>query len=388
MSVVQKFCLLASLLSFPLIAPAELQVGPSSQSLAAVQGHYSGLFYETNGIVHQHAGYFSIDLARDGWLSGFAFVGGDFFWIHRDFFQTPVWNDGHVKFALSRGSFFYWRQFYTVELQFDLTGETDQVTGTLDNSHRDNNGDRISATWTASALGDRDTFTSRTNPAPQAGTYTLVIPGGDGVNEPAGAGFATVRVDSGGTIRMNGLLADGTPFFQSTTLAKDGRWPLYTSLYGGRGSLIGWLSFADAEDSDLAGTLLWTRPRDSWAFSYRNGFTNQVEAIGSRFIANRNLGQALGFTNGVATFSDGGLDAPVEDTFQITSSGKIINTSGNRFTLSFTSSQGLFRGVFAESAFSRGLVFRGAYLQKQSKGYGYFFGDNGQSGLVTLEPEP
>jgi hypothetical protein len=386
MSVVKKFCWSALLFSLPLVAPAEIQVWPGP--LAGAQGHYNGLIYEDSGIVHQHAGYFSLDLWRSGRFSGFAIIGGEWFWLDRPFRQPSVDEDGHVRIGLWQGWFWDWRQRYTMELQFDLTNGTDQVTGTLDNSRRNDDGDHVPATWTATVLGDRDTFHSRTNPAPQAGTYTMVIPGGDGVNEPAGAGSATIRVDSSGNVRVSGLLADGTFFSQASTLAKDGRWPFYTSLYGDRGSLIGWVTFSDLPDSDLAGTLLWTRPRNSWAFSYRNGFTNEVEAIGSRFVARRNLGQALSLTNGVATFSEAGLDEPVVDTFRISSSGKVINTSDNRFSLAFINSLGTFRGTFSEPGSSRTMTFRGAYLQKQSKGYGYFFGRDNESGLVTLEPEP
>jgi hypothetical protein len=289
---------------------------------------------------------------------------------------------------LWRRTFFSLHQVFTIDLQFDLTDGTDQVTGTLSDRHFNDSGDEVPATWVADVLGDRDTFNSRTNPAPQAGKYTIVFPGGDGVNEPAGAGYAAVRIDSSGNLTMTGSLADGTPLFQTTTLSKDGRWPLYATLYWERGSIIGWVTLADLTGSDLSGTLLWTRPRSSFGGSYPAGFTNQVEAIGSRYAASRNLGQTLNFTNGVAVFSGAGLDEPVTDTFQITPGGRVINTSSNRFSLAFTTSLGLFRGDFAEPGSNRSLFFQGAYLQKQSQGYGYFFNNNGQSGLVSLGPVP
>src|SRR5436309_7954760 len=92
-------------------------------------------------------------------------------------------------------------------------------------------GSVTSATWTARLAADRAVFDVKTNRAAQAGNYTIVIPGKENVaTEPTGDGYGTASIDAGGSVRISGFLADGTKFSQTTTLSKDGQWPLFAAL--------------------------------------------------------------------------------------------------------------------------------------------------------------
>ncbi len=268
----------------------------------------------------------------------------------------------------------------TADLQFDLQGDSDQVTGTVSNKRGSH-----SATWFADLLGDRDIFDSRTNPAPEAGTYSLVIPGGDGISQPAGYGFANVRIDRSGNVNMNGFLADGTFIAERTALAKDGRWPLFTSIYGGDGSVLGWMNFGDT--NDLSGNVAWIRPELWWARAYPDGFTNQTDIIASGWVRTVPATAALGYTDGMIVFSGSNLTDSFTNTFQIASSGKIVNTSNNRMTVSVSSQTGWFSGFVTDPATGRRINFQGALLRDQQVGYGYFLTGNRKSGMVFLGPQ-
>jgi hypothetical protein len=96
----------------------------------------------------------------------------------------------------------------------------------------------------------------------------LVIPGKDNdPSVPAGDGFGVVSVGTSGKIKFKGTLADGTKVSQSTSLSKDGLWPMYVSLYSGKGSLVSWQAFANQINSDLNGMLNWIKAADGLASS-------------------------------------------------------------------------------------------------------------------------
>ncbi len=91
--------------------------------------------------------------------------------------------------------------------------------------------------WVADLLADRAVFTA-TNKAPYAGNYTLLFPGTTNLLDPTtpvGMGYGAVTVDALCKVVLAGSLADGL-LRRATTVSKDGWWPMYAGLYGGKGS--------------------------------------------------------------------------------------------------------------------------------------------------------
>ena len=156
----------------------------------------------------------------------------------------------------------------TVQLQLDLTGDN-QIRGHVTDGH-----------WWADLMADRLVF-NKANPASAyAGNYTLAIsPASDG---SAGTGFGTVKVDLGGNLKWSGTLADGTTVSQNSAVSDQGMWPLFSSLYGGAGSVISWLQFTT--NSQLGGSVVWIRPAAPKAKLYPEGFTNELKAAGSLYL--------------------------------------------------------------------------------------------------------
>jgi hypothetical protein len=62
---------------------------------------------------------------------------------------------------------------------------------------------------------------------------------------------------------------------------------------------------------------------------------------------------------------------------------KVTNQSSNRLTFVIVPASGLFSGVVTPPDGGRSLSFKGALLQKQTAGRGFFLGTN-HSGRVTL----
>ena len=103
-----------------------------------------------------------------------------------------------------------------------------------------------------SIMAERLVFTKKGNTAGSFSGSLYSTNPGSGWFRPAGDGFGTVIGRSGGGIKFSGSLADGSKVTQKTSLSEQGIWPLYSSLYKGAGSLIGWLQVTNAEVASAA----------------------------------------------------------------------------------------------------------------------------------------
>jgi hypothetical protein len=262
----------------------------------------------------------------------------------------------------------------TVEIQID---QTNQITG------------RISAgSWEATLIADRATFNARTNPATNfANRYTLLVPGSAaGPAEPAGDGAGNLILDQSGRVRFTGVLADGSPMAQSVPLSQNGAWPLYVSLYGGRGSALGWILVTNSPQPDLGGLLSWSRPPGLRPKVHTNGFALDSLLIGSAYHA-PGTNTIFGETNAVVILSQGGLGESITNHVRLTAGARVTYAGTNKLTLQLMQKSGAFTGRFTPSGARKSTVFKGAILQKQGYGGGFFLGTN-QSGRVEFRPDP
>ncbi len=256
------------------------------------------------------------------------------------------------------------------------------------------NSDSISGTvsdgkWVSLLAGDRGTFDARTQPALQAGKYTVVIPGNVGKTvSRQGDGYAAVTVNANGTVLLTGTLADGTHVSQSSAISKNGEWPVYVSLYAGRGSLLGWLTFTNRTSDDVSGRLSWIRPAVATSRLFAAGFATDAESTGSRYVAPIGLAtRVLNITNGVVSLSGGNLSEASDNDVTLGSGSKVTSAGINKVTLYFTLSSGMFSGTFVEPGTTHRTTFGGAVLQKANLGAGYFPGTN-DNGRVMFQAAP
>ena len=360
----------------------------------ALQGDYAGLFVDTNGTAGGAAGYVTLHLTSHGDMRVKVRMPGHSCSLEAgpyDLLETSSvihgWRYDLLGFTGSLWDESLHQVLHaSVPLLFDAPAEV--VQGTVDNAQRDSQGVTTPATWTAQMVAYHAEFDSRTNPAPQAGAYTLLLPATGDAGIPAGCGFAAVAVKPGGQVSVSGFLADGAPLAQGTTLAQNGSWPLYAAPYGGRGSVTGWVGFTNLAGADGGGAIVWTRLARPTSAGHPAGFTNAVSALVQRWVRPAASTQILGYTNGILVLEGYAPGLAITNHFRITPSGRVENTGSYRFNLAFTPVTGLFAGTFQDPVSRKVIPFRGAVSQGEGRGYGYFLDANQHSGLVLISPAP
>src|SRR5262249_2649410 len=140
-------------------------------------------------------------------------------------------------------------------------------------------------------------------------------------------------------------------------------------------------------NATLGGDLHWLKK--TWTNDFLpNGFTNEIAAIGSTFQTPGHGVRVMNFTNFSATFSDGNLTSPLTQDLSLTTNNTLTFTGPNStaLKLQLNLANGLFSGSFRDLDFHTN-NFRGALLQTQNFGAGFFFTNNA-SGSVLLQATP
>jgi len=322
-------------------------------------GTYQGLFYDTNGVTQASSGFFNAQVNNNGSFTAKFQQGNTSFSVSGQFSLTGGWSTNALK---------AWGNT-AISLQLDLTGGN-VLEGGLTNS-----------AWVAELGANRAVF-SKTNPAPQAGKYTLVLPGTNSATLPGGNGFGAVTVNTSGSVTFSGTLGDGTKVTPTAIESEQGQWPLYVSLDSGNGMLLGWLTFTNEPDRDIDGLLNWFKPAQPASALYKAGFTNEIEAVGSAYSFSSG-DRVLNLTNGYVLIEDGGLTQNISN--QFTLSPNNIVAGSNKLRLTITTSTGLFQGTVT-NAEGQTISISGAVLQEQTNGFGQFL-NGAQSGSVYLAPQ-
>jgi hypothetical protein len=332
----------------------------------AAKGTYRGLFIPTNSARQQtNSGSFLFNVTSSGAVSGHLDLGGKTVPFSGNFNLG-----GTATNIVSRSD-----PSLTTILQLDFADQS--VSGTVGDD-----------TFTAGLNGDRDVFSSSQKATNFEGQYTLVIPGTTNTNTgPFGTSYGTVKVSALGIITLAGSLADRTAISQSSVVSKDGLWPLYVSLYGGKGSLWGWNYFTN--DTLTNSLLSWINETNSSKTAvYRSGFTNQdVTLTGGLYVSTNPLP-----TNLTVTLDGGDLPFAITNGVTIAANDQITLTNSsdetNKLTLTVHKSTGVISGSFANPVEpNQKIKVNGVILQLQGRtnAQGYFLGTN-QSGAFTLGP--
>ncbi len=330
----------------------------------AVKGSYSGLVAEANGVSPRSSGSVQVTVTDKGKYTAVLMLAGKRYSLSGQF-------DASGKATASPAG-----SGFSLSLQLDMTSGTDRLSGSVSSS-----------SWAAAVDANRAVFDGKAALAFAAGQYTVVITGADASAAlPGGDGYATATIDKAGKIRFAGSLADGTKVSQSATLSKNGEWPLYVPLAGG-GLLMSWVTLSSSASADLLGDTAWVKPAVAGSKYYAGGFSFSTVLSGSRYSVPGAGTNVLGLLEAAVLFSGGNLSAPLSRDLVLDPAGKITNLKSADFTLVFAKSTGLFSGRVAVPGARTPIAFKGAVLQKQKSGAGYFLGTN-QSGSVRIGPKP
>jgi len=334
-------------------------------ALFPVPGTYNGLFSDPQGVLPQSSGSFKVTTTGKGKFSGVLQLPGSRFPMSGQFSV-----DGTVTNLIRRGG----QIPLTVVLQAGST-DTDHMTGTVSDG-----------AFMADLLGDRSVFDGRQSLAPQAGQYTIVMAGTNGAADlPGGNSFGTITVNRAGMIRLAGTLADGTPITQGSVTSRDGDWPLFLPLYGGRGLLLSWLKFATSPADDLGGESVWIKPPLPGAKLYPGGFLFRTAASGFHFNRPANGQSLLTLTNATLRLEGSDLGQAIVNQISLGRNNRVINLSSNKLALTFRPALGSFAGRVVDPVTLKTVSFGGVVLQPMDIGIGFFSG-NAQTGPVLLGP--
>jgi hypothetical protein len=349
-------------LSFVMQSNMVLQADFIPNPFLPAKGVYNGLFGQTIR-AQDRSGFFTMTLGDHGGYSAALKRGTN------SYSWTGTFNvSGQASKAVPVGA-----SSWTVTMALDLAG-AQTLSGTVSTPQ-----------GVADLLAYRAVWNSATNPATQLnGKYTLVLPGNNSpASSPGGDGYATVNVGPGGNVTLSGSLADANALSQIVPLSGAGDWAVYIPLYGGGGSVWGWLQFdANHPAATLNGTLNWIKPPRAGAPYYPLGFTNYIAAGGARYTAPANANTpVINLTSAVVWFEGGNLSVPFTNNVTLTSSNRVINGSANKLNLTITTSSGTFTGSVNVPGTTRTNTFKGALLQDLDAGFGYFLGPS-QGGRV------
>jgi hypothetical protein len=247
-------------------------------------------------------------------------------------------------------------------------------------------------------------------PAMEAGNYTIALPAPGGVGQtilPAGDGVGTASVRTNGAVRALLTLGDGTRASDSGFLSQDSEWDIYVPLYRGKGEgfLAGHVSLRDTENiADADSPLHWKKgpePRPRATSCYPLGFETSLNLVGARFDAPRKgaplLHQFVDMADNANLLLEGGDLDPTIDPKLLTwdMNNKVSHdgsAAGEVIRIRPSTRNGAVNGTFQKryingdgKRVTQKVAFVGVALQKQGIIVGNFKGNNGLTGLLTIE---
>jgi hypothetical protein len=337
-------------------------------NFAAQNGIFSGLFYEATEVNQGSSGSFSVTTTTRGSYSGRVQVG-----VNRFSISGTLSSLGQATNIISRHN----KSPLTLHLNLGSGAQADQISGDLTDGN-----------WLAVLSGDRATWNATTNPAPVAGTYTVVIPGQTSdPTLPTGDGSGSVKVTAGGIASFSGTLGDGTKVSQSAYISKQNMWPFYAYLYSGNGSMLSWIAIHQPAQNNLNinGQVSWIKLAIPGALDFPGGFTNECQIIGSTYVPPvvTTGDHILNLDSAGVVFDASALRPSFTNMVALGRSSRVTNLSSNQLSLTFSLTTGTFRGSVTDPKLHKPITFVGAVLQGLNAGYGTLLG-HGQSAKVSF----
>ncbi len=376
-------------------------------TFAEEAGTYHGLVQAAPGAVPaaERFGVARITVTAKGTFTGQLRAGALTFTLKGAFDKDGVahfGSDSAATLALKRRN----QTDLTLALQLDVAAATDKLTGTV----------KDGATAFATIETDRALYTARrdfTDPFRNVrtellGKYTIVFAAKPVAEQgipasayPQGHGVGMLTVNTKGVATLTGTLADGRPIRYANSLSKANTWPLYVPFAGGKGSLSGWIAFADrAKISDLEGLdLHWFKPASA-ARLYPAGWASGIKAdlLGAKYTVPEraeNLsilpGLTLEDTDGNADFmaQAGGLPTPgsIRASLNISALNRVAPVAPNPQNVAATAIPltGTLSGAFIHPGTQKRATYKAVILQKQQRAAGHFISGS-ESGSIAVWP--
>jgi len=332
------------------------------------QGIYNGLFSSTEGVTEERAGMLrSLDVTPSGTYTGKLLIGGGTYGISGGFNVS-----GQAKTNIPRSAALGGHLALDMTLQW--SDPLPQITGTVSGTN--------GGSWVANLIANRTTNNG-------SAEYTiLLLPAELGVaGLPPGDGCVSMT-NHDGVCTLGGALADGTSLTavsQTVPVDETGAVPVYDSLYGKTGLLLGWINLTNLDGAPSTNALTWIKKPSRATELYTNGFTNFLYPKGGLWVNPRVKTPAIELTNGTLVISNTGLFL----TFKVAVSNnnalvKMPGSATNSLTGSITAKTGLFTITFKNGS-GKETTGTGAVLQNVTNGGGFFLGKT-NAGSIIVQP--
>jgi len=336
----------------------------------ALMGSYLGLVKEATPR-RESSGIHALTLTKTWGFTSSLTIDGIKYPLNGSFpLATRTWSGSIVKPGLN----------YQVSLQLTNTG----ITGTLTEA-----GKGISATLHL----DRNSYDKAYDPCPNAGYYTLAIPGSASGPLPGGSGWGTMTVTPDGKAALVITHGDGIKTTFSTVVARrSGQptvMPIYANLYTSptKGAVCGEATFRDEPGiSDLDAALHWWKPANPKDKRYPSGFSGQPTLLGAFYTKPAAGIRALDLPTAEVTLTSGDLAlSPALRSIAWSTKNLITYAGPGKFTLTINSAAGTYTGSFPHVLGGKTLTttFSGSLLQKPARGYGHYLGTT-ETGAVSI----
>ncbi|MDB6057395.1 MAG: hypothetical protein JWO95_1239 [Verrucomicrobiales bacterium] len=258
---------------------------------------------------------------------------------------------------------------FNLNLRPIMSGDYDTIHGSVESSKG------------RSMLHSRHTRPTYLGLAPQRGKHTLALPtaAGDAAS-PNGIGFGNVTVANNGNVTLSSIFADDTSTLSSSTLTKNGEWPVYIPLYRGAGSVAGWLNMSNTVSGSCTGVLRWNKTA-TYGKYHPKPFHTKVPVTGSTFTI-PTAGVGVNLTDASVILKSGSQDLQVTQTGGM--SGSTVTFDGSNGSATFIPSTGRFTGRHYDPNTRVLAPIKGVVLQQQQFASGYFLVTT-NSGLLLME---
>jgi hypothetical protein len=320
----------------------------ASNFFLPAHGTYNGLFFNTNAVAAESSGMLQgLLLGTNGIFSGKLLKAGTTYHLSGGFDVSGNYSTNFGTASAAGG---------VLKVHLAVDRETQRIVGTVSNT-----------LWNANLTAEL----AGTNLA--SAEYTLLL--GPSSNAPArtppGDGYALATNRAGMITFFKAQLADGTPFAPSAAESQNGDFPVYASLYGNTGLLLGWINLTNLEAGVPANTLTWIKKASRTPLLYTNGFTNTLVAQGALWTNTPKNTPAIVMPEGQLVISNANLLL----TFNVSVSNnsalvKLPGSPSNSLTGSIAPATGLLSLTFGNGkTTTQGF---GAVLQSRTNGGGFF----------------
>ncbi len=336
----------AATLAFTMTPNLSVEANFVLSPFLTASGPYNGLFFDINEVTAQTAGLLSnLKVGALGAYSGRLLLGGAAYTLAGTFDIYGEATNRFTRAAAKGGSF-------VVALDLDWT--TGEVSGSVA---------AVNGSWQSPLYGEAVVAASR------SAESTMVLTAS---TNSVGEGYVLIT-NRAGNLTMSGALPDGAAFSQAVALGRYGNAPLYESLYGGGGLVVGWVNIANALPQANDG-LVWIRPAAPRSGFYPGGFSdvlsvagspwsNSVALNGSLIVSNASVNTSYTVAIANDTLSDPTDNPPIKGT---------INASTGLITLKIPSGRTTIPGY--------------AVILANATNIGGYFLTKTNTGVVYLQP--